>query len=48
MAPLLDSNSAEMAGVAGSTTIADLPVNGRNWANLLAVSTGTIDDRRGN
>jgi len=33
-AQLLESNSAEMAGVVGSDSIESLPVNGHNWANL--------------
>jgi hypothetical protein len=47
-APLLDRNSAEMAGVVGGAAIEDLPVNGRNWANLLVLAPGAIDDGGGN
>jgi len=47
-APLLDRNSAEMAGVVGGAAIEDLPVNGRNWANLLVLPPGAIDDGGGN
>jgi len=43
VAPLLDRNSAEMAGVVGTSSVEDLPVNGRNWANLLVLGTGRID-----
>ena len=46
--PLLDSNSADMAGVVGAAAIENLPVNGRNWANLLVLAPGTIDDGGGN
>ena len=47
-APLLDRNSAEMAGVVGGAAIENLPVNGRNWANLLVLAPGAIDDGGGN
>lgn len=47
-APLLDRNSAEMAAVVGQTQIANLPVNGRNWANLLVLAPLAIDDGGGN
>ena len=47
-APLLDRNSAEMAGVGGGAGIEDLPANGRNPANLLVLATGPIGDRGGN
>src|SRR5215469_14784115 len=47
-APLLDRNSAEMAGVVGQAAIENLPVNGRNWANLLVLAPGAIDDGGGN
>jgi Carboxypeptidase regulatory-like domain/TonB-dependent Receptor Plug Domain len=47
-APLLDRNSAEMAGVVGGAAIENLPVNGRNWANLLVLVPGAIDDGGGN
>jgi hypothetical protein len=47
-APLLDSNSAEMSGVVGTAAIENLPVNGRNWANLLVLAPGAIDDGGGN
>jgi hypothetical protein len=47
-APLLDRNSAEMAGVVGGAAIEGLPVNGRNWANLLVLAPGALDDGGGN
>ena len=47
-ASLLDRNSAEIAGVVGSASIENLPVNGRNWANLLVLAPGAIDDGGGN
>jgi len=47
-ASLLDRNSAEIASVVGSTSIENLPVNGRNWANLLVLAPGAIDDGGGN
>ena len=47
-APLLDRNSAEMAGVGGGASIEDLPVNGCNRANLLVLAPGAIDDGGGN
>src|SRR5262249_28251377 len=39
---LLDRNSAEISGVVGSASIETLPVNGRNWANLLILAPGAI------
>jgi hypothetical protein len=47
-APLLERNSAELGEVVGGAQIADLPVNGRNWANLLVLAPGAIDDGGGN
>ena len=47
-APLLDPISAEMAAVVGQTQIANLPVNGRNWSNLLVLAPLAIDDEGGN
>jgi len=47
-APLLERNSAELGGVVGSADIANLPTNGRNWANLLVLAPGAIDDGGGN
>jgi hypothetical protein len=36
-----------MAGVVGGAAIETLPVNGRNWANLLVLVPGAIDDGGG-
>jgi Carboxypeptidase regulatory-like domain/TonB dependent receptor-like, beta-barrel len=47
-APLLDRNSAEVAGIVGANQIENLPVNGRNWANLLILAPLAIDDGGGN
>jgi Carboxypeptidase regulatory-like domain len=47
-APLLDRNSAEVAGIVGTNQIENLPVNGRNWANLLVLAPLAIDDGGGN
>ena len=47
-APLLDRNSAEVAGVVGASEIENLPVNGRNWANLLVLAPLAVDDGGGN
>lgn len=47
-APLLDRNNADVGGVVGGATIENLPVNGRNWANLLVLVPGAIDDGGGN
>jgi hypothetical protein len=47
-APLLDRNSAEVAGIVGANQIENLPVNGRNWANLLVLAPLAIDDGGGN
>ncbi len=46
-APLLERTSAELAGVVQSTEIQNLPVNGRNWASLLMLAPGAIDDGGG-
>ncbi len=46
-APLLERSSAELAGVVTSQQIQDLPTNGRNWANLLLLAPGAIDDGGG-
>src|SRR5215471_794715 len=45
--PLLERSSAELAGVVTSEQIQDLPTNGRNWANLLLLAPGAIDDGGG-
>jgi len=47
-APLLDRNTAEVAGIVGTASIENLPVNGRNWANLLVLAPGALDDGGGN
>jgi carboxypeptidase family protein/TonB-dependent receptor-like protein len=47
-APLLDRSTADTAGVVGRAAIENLPVNGRNWANLLVLAPGAIDDGGGN
>jgi hypothetical protein len=47
-APLLDRNTADVGGVVGSAAIENLPVNGRNWANLLVLVPGAFDDGGGN
>ncbi len=47
-APLLDRSSADLGGVVGGAAIGDLPVNGRNWANLLTLAPGALDDGGGN
>jgi hypothetical protein len=36
-----------MAGVVGGAAIVGPAVNGRNWANLLVLATGPIDDGGG-
>jgi hypothetical protein len=47
-APLLERNTAELGGVIGSAEIQYIPVNGRNWANLLVLAPGALDDGGGN
>jgi hypothetical protein len=47
MARPLDSNSAEMAEVAGSSAIADFPLNGRTGTNPPVLASGAIGDGRG-
>ena len=46
-APLLERNSADVAGTVYSTQIANLPTNGRNWANLLVLAPLAVDDGGG-
>ncbi|PYV29003.1 MAG: hypothetical protein DMG24_00365 [Acidobacteria bacterium] len=46
--PLLERNTGELGGVIGRAEILDLPVNGRNWAGLLLLAPGAIDDGGGN
>jgi hypothetical protein len=45
--PLLERNSAEIAGTVGSAQIQNLPTNGRNWAALLILAPLAIDDGGG-
>jgi hypothetical protein len=40
--PLLDSTSATIAGTLDTSTILDLPLNGRNYQNLLVLRPGVI------
>jgi len=40
--PLLDSTSATIAGTLDTSTILDLPLNGRNYQNLLSLRPGVI------
>ena len=40
--PLLDSTSATIAGTLDNSTILDLPLNGRNYQNLLVLRPGVI------
>jgi Carboxypeptidase regulatory-like domain/TonB dependent receptor len=48
MAPApLEETSPEMAGVINDQQIQALPVNGRNWASLLLLAPGAIDDGGG-
>ena len=44
---LLEQSSAELGAVVDSNDIANLPTNGRNWANLLVLVPGAIDDGGG-
>src|SRR5215472_13828055 len=46
--PLLEASTAELGGTVGSGQIENLPVNGRNWANLLILVPGAQDDGGGN
>jgi outer membrane receptor protein involved in Fe transport len=41
-APLLDTTSATIAGTLNSATITDLPMNGRNYLNLLVLRPGMV------
>jgi Carboxypeptidase regulatory-like domain/TonB dependent receptor len=43
----LEETSPEMAGVIRNQQIQALPVNGRNWASLLLLAPGAIDDGGG-
>ena len=40
--PLLDSTSATIAGTLDTSTLLDLPLNGRNYQNLLVLRPGVI------
>ena len=40
-APLIDSTSTTLGGTLSNTTINDLPLNGRNYQNLLTLRPGT-------
>jgi carboxypeptidase family protein len=47
-APLsLDETSPELSGVIDTEEIQSIPVNGRNWASLLLLAPGAIDDGGG-
>jgi carboxypeptidase family protein/TonB-dependent receptor-like protein len=46
-AVLLERSSAELGSVVDTSEIANLPTNGRNWANLLVLVPGAIDDGGG-
>jgi hypothetical protein len=39
-APLVQANSSVMSGVVESTTVRELPLNGRDWASLATLSPG--------
>src|SRR5437667_2340463 len=43
----LEETSPELSGVIRSREIESLPVNGRNWASLLLLAPGAIDDGGG-
>jgi hypothetical protein len=43
----LEQTSPEMSGVINTEQIQSLPVNGRNWASLLLLAPGAIDDGGG-
>jgi len=43
----LNQTSPELAGVIDTQQIQSLPVNGRNWATLLLLAPGAIDDGGG-
>src|SRR5690349_21253501 len=43
----LEQTSPEMSGVINTEQIQSLPVNGRNWATLLMLAPGAIDDGGG-
>ena len=44
---LLEQSTAELGTVVDSADIANLPTNGRNWANLLVLVPGALDDGGG-
>jgi hypothetical protein len=44
----LDQSSAEIGGIIQRSQIKDIPLNGRNWASLLALTPGAIDSSTGN
>ena len=44
----LARNSAEIGATLQNTQISQLPVNGRNWANLMALVPGAVDTGAGN
>jgi hypothetical protein len=41
-------NTASVAAVLGSTQIGELPMNGRNWGNLMMLVPGAVDTGAGN
>ena len=43
----LEETSPELSGVIGKEQIEDIPVNGRNWASLLLLAPGAVDDGGG-
>jgi Carboxypeptidase regulatory-like domain len=43
----LQQTSSELGGVIEREQIANLPANGRNWASMLLLAPGAIDDGRG-
>jgi hypothetical protein len=45
--PTLDETSPELSGVIDTKEIQSIPVNGRNWASLLLLAPGAIDDGGG-
>ena len=46
-APLLDSASASLGQVVGTKTVNDLPLNGRNYLQLVRLSPGVVEPRPG-
>jgi len=44
---LLEQSSAELGAVVDSKDITNLPTHGRNWANLLVLVPGAVDDGGG-